>query len=317
VLARTPGVAPQPVRTTIDLRVQRAAETALARVGNAGFVAVRASTGQVVAVVSNPATAEFDRALDGRYPPGSTFKIITSTALLGANVAPGQTTSCPEQFPTGGRTFTNFEGEHRGSLTFAQAFAISCNTAFIQLGATLSDDALATAAQTYGFGSRFDLGVASTSGTFPRPSDTVEHAAALIGQAKTTASPLEMTTVAAAVDAGTWRSPVLVLAPPPTQPQATHPLAPAITTALRSFMLDVVANGTGKSAAVPGAPPVAGKTGTAEFGTATPPATHAWFVGYRGDLAFGVLVEGGGAAGSLVGGRDAAPIAGRFLTALG
>jgi cell division protein FtsI/penicillin-binding protein 2 len=76
-------------------------------------------------------------------------------------------------------------------------------------------------------------------------------------------------------------------------------------------MLGVVSNGTGTAASVRGQPPVAGKTGTAEFGTAVPPQTHAWFVGYRGDLAFGVLVEDGG-----VGGRVAAPLAAQFLTAL-
>ena len=76
-------------------------------------------------------------------------------------------------------------------------------------------------------------------------------------------------------------------------------------------MRGVVTGGTGTAANVPGAP-VFGKTGTAEFGTAQPPQTHAWFVGYRGDLAVAVLVEGGG-----VGGRVAAPIAATFLRSAG
>jgi cell division protein FtsI/penicillin-binding protein 2 len=313
VLARKAGVAPQPVRTTIDLRVQRAAEAALAGVNHAALVVEQPSTGAILAVVSTPASEEFDRALDGRYPPGSTFKIITSAALLGSGVGAGQPTTCPPRFTVDGRSFTNFEGESRPSLTFAQAFTISCNTAFIQLGSRLSDDQLARTAQTFGFGAKFDLGVAATSGTFPAPAGAVDHAASVIGQAKVTASPLEMTTVAAAVQDGTWRAPNLVTDPAPTTPTTTHALDPTVVSALQSFMHDVVASndGTGTAARLPGTP-VAGKTGTAEFGTGNPPPEHAWFVGYRGDLAFGVLVEGGG-----VGGRVAAPLAAKLLTALG
>jgi cell division protein FtsI/penicillin-binding protein 2 len=313
VLARRAGVAPQSVRTTIDLGVQRAAETTLAGGNHAALVVVRPSTGAILAVVSTPATEEFDRALDGRYPPGSTFKIVTSAALLGSGVPATQPTTCPATLPVGGRTFTNFEGESRPSLTFAQAFTISCNTAFIKLGSRLSDDQLAHTAQTFGFGAKFDLGVAATSGSFPAPAGAVDHAASVIGQAKVTASPLEMTTVAAAVQAGTWRAPTLLIDPAPATPPATHALDPNVVSALQSFMHDVVASsdGTGTAARLPGTP-VAGKTGTAEFGTGNPPAEHAWFVGYRGDLAFGVLVEGGG-----VGGRVAAPLAAKLLTALG
>jgi cell division protein FtsI/penicillin-binding protein 2 len=82
---------------------------------------------------------------------------------------------------------------------------------------------------------------------------------------------------------------------------------------LRALMRAVVAEGTARQAfaRLPG-PPVYGKTGTAEFGSGTPPATHAWFVGYRGDVAFAVVVEGGG-----VGGQVAAPVAASFLRALG
>ncbi len=309
---RRPGVAPQPVKTTIDLGVQRAAEGALANVAKpAAFVAVRPSTGQILAVVSTPVTTEFNRALQGQYPPGSTFKIVTSAALLGAGASGDTTTSCPASLDVAGRKFTNFEGEAQAKLSLATAFSKSCNTAFIQLGSTLGDQQLVTTAQTFGFGVTFDLGIAASSGSFPAPASAVEHAEAVIGQAKVVASPLEMTTVAAAVADGTWRSPVLVTDPAPVRPPVTNLLPTPVTDTLRRFMLGVVANGTGTAASIPGNPPVAGKTGTAEFGTAVPPRTHAWFVGSRGDLAFGVLVEDGG-----VGGRVAAPLGARFLTAL-
>jgi len=80
---------------------------------------------------------------------------------------------------------------------------------------------------------------------------------------------------------------------------------------LRSLMREVVTSGTG--IAVRSAPggPVSAKTGTAEYGTAVPPRTHAWFIGFQGDVAFAVLVEDGGTGGSV-----AAPLAGSFLSHL-
>jgi cell division protein FtsI/penicillin-binding protein 2 len=312
VLLRRPGIAPQPVRTTLDLRVQRAAEDALAGVTQpAAFVAMRPSTGQVLAVVSTPITMEFNRALQGQYPPGSTFKIVTSAALLAAGATGDTATSCPAQLNVGGRAFKNFEGETQARLSFATAFAKSCNTAFIQLGATVTGEQLASTARSLGFGTTFDLGIGASSGSFPTPSGAVEQAESVIGQGAVVASPLEMTTVAAAVADGTWRSPTLVADPPPARPPATNALPLPVTDALRTFMRGVVSNGTGTAASVPGQPPVAGKTGTAEFGSAVPPRTHALFVGYRGDLAFGVVVEDGG-----VGGRVAAPLAAKFLNTL-
>jgi cell division protein FtsI/penicillin-binding protein 2 len=118
-----------------------------------------------------------------------------------------------------------------------------------------------------------------------------------------------MATVAATVASGTWHSPSLT-----TQPRAdvhaARTLTPTTALALRNFMASVVqGEGTAAGAGLP--PGTFGKTGTAEFGDANPPETHAWFVGYRDNLAFAVIVEGGG-----VGGRVAAPIAARFLNGL-
>jgi cell division protein FtsI/penicillin-binding protein 2 len=115
-----------------------------------------------------------------------------------------------------------------------------------------------------------------------------------------------MATVAAAVASGGWRPPRL-LADNPQGPVST--LDPGVDATLKDLTAEVVRSGTGTAAAVAGQQ-VAGKTGTAEFGGTDPNATHAWFIGYRGGLAFAVLVEGGG-----VGGRVAAPLAARFLAA--
>jgi cell division protein FtsI/penicillin-binding protein 2 len=208
-----------------------------------------------------------------------------------------------------GRTFQNFEGEAEPALSFEHAFAISCNTAFIGLAQKLPADALAAAARTFGFGTALDLGLAARAGSFPDPRDETERAAAAIGQGRVTASPVVMAEVAGTVAAGQWHAPALVLDPARPSTATTPPLETAVVTALRTAMTEVVRTGTGTAAAVPGQP-VAGKTGTAEYGNDTPPRTHAWFIGFRGDLAFAVLVEGGG-----VGGRVAAPIARTFLAA--
>ena len=305
------GTSPQPVRTTLDLPTQQRAEAALGSTAPAALVAVRPSDGAVRAVVSTPVTEEFDRALDGAYPPGSTFKVVTATALLRNGVTLDTAATCPAMLTVNGRQFRNFEGETEPTLPFLRAFAISCNTAFIGLAQKLPDDALATAAQSFGFGPPLELGVAARPGSFPAPGDPTERAAAAIGQARVTASPVVMAGVAGTVAAGQWHAPTLVIDPAPAARPTAAPLEAAVVAALRTAMTAVVtsAGGTGTAAAIPGQP-IAGKTGTAEFGTDTPPKTHAWFIGFRGDLAFAVIVEGGG-----VGGRVAAPIAHTFLAA--
>lgn len=303
-LFRFPGTAPAPVGTTLDRRTQEAAEQALAGVtGPAALVAVDAGTGDVRAVVSRPFDQPFDRALAGQYPPGSTFKVVTTAALLGAGTRPDTAVACPPQATVGGQAFRNFEGGSLGGTTFRTAFAQSCNTAFVTLSANLTDAALAAAATTFGFGADYDLGLPTEGATFPAPRDVAERASQAIGQGRVEASPLHMATVAAAVASGGWRAPRLLT----DRPQAPPTALDANTAAtLKELTAEVVRSGTGTAAAVPGQQ-VGGKTGTAEFG---PDAdrTHAWFIGYRGSLAFAILVEGGG-----VGGRVAAPLAARFL----
>ncbi len=310
-LASVGGVAPQPVQTTIDLPTQRAAEAAVGVTSPAALVAIRPSDGAVRAVVSTPVAESFDRALDGAYPPGSTFKVVTSAALLQHGTTPDTNATCPPTITVNGRDFKNFEGEAEPTLPFSRAFAISCNTAFIGLAQNLPPDALGAAAHEFGFDVVPQIGLSAKGGSFPTPKDATERVAAAIGQGRVTASPLTMAGVAATAAAGTWHAPLLVTDPAPAAPAVTAipALAPAVADPLRALMTGVVQNGTGTAAGIAGQP-VAGKTGTAEFGTDVPPKTHAWFIGFRNDLAFSVIVEGGG-----VGGRVAAPIARTFLLA--
>jgi cell division protein FtsI/penicillin-binding protein 2 len=310
MIKKFPGQPARSVRLTIDRRIQSAAEAALAGVPlPAALVAIDPATGGIRAVVSKP-DGGFNRALDGAYPPGSTFKVITSTALLSAGRTWATPAPCPSTLKIDGRTFRNFEGEANGALDLARAFAISCNNAFIGLGDQLPANALTQAAALYGFNTKWSLPIPSAAGTFPTPKDGAERAASAIGQGRILASPAQMASVAAAVAAGQWHAPTLTSIPVVAGPKVA-PLDPSVVAALRGFMAGVV--GPGGTAASAGLPPgTIGKTGTAEFGNANPPATHAWFIGYRNNLAFAVIVEGGG-----VGGQVAAPLAAKFLNALG
>ncbi len=301
------GTPPEPVRTTLDRRTQEAAEAALAGVTSpAAIVAVDSATGDVRAVVSRPFDQPFNRALAGQYPPASTFKIVTTAALLGMGTKPESPIACPPEATVGGQTFRNFEGGSLGGTTFRSAFAQSCNTAFVALSANLADAALSAAATSFGFGAKYDLGLPTAGAAFPAPKDLAERASEAIGQGRVVASPLHMATVAAAVASGGWRAPRLLSDSPPG---AVTTLDPQTAATLKDLTTEVVRTGTGMAAAVAGQQ-VAGKTGTAEIGGADADRTHAWFIGYRGTLAVSVLVEGGG-----VGGRVAAPLASKFFAA--
>jgi cell division protein FtsI/penicillin-binding protein 2 len=311
VLHRFAGKDGEAVETTIDPRAQEAAEAALDPVAKpAALVAIQPSTGELVAVVNTPVQG-YNRALLGRYPPGSTFKVVTAGALLAGGLRPGDPVDCPKEAKVGGRTFGNFEDEVLGRIPFSSAFAHSCNTAFVQQAAKrLDGDELVAAAAQYGFGLDPSPGIPAVTSRVPPPSDRADLAAESFGQGRVTASPLQMALVAATVADGRWRHPKLVTEGEGSSPaEAPDPLDGKVAGTLRTLMRQVVTEGTAAPAGLPGK--VGGKTGTAEFGTGDPLPTHAWFIGFRGDLAFAVVVEDGG-----VGGRVAAPAAARFLRGL-
>jgi cell division protein FtsI/penicillin-binding protein 2 len=305
-LQHFPGTAPVALETTIDPTIQSAAESAMAGVTqNAALVALDAATGQVRAVVNRPDDG-FDRAIAGSYPPGSTFKVMTSDALLSKGDTLTTTVTCPTSIVVDGKTFKNIEGEATGTIDLQQAFVESCNTAYVQMTQTLTPAQLTSAADTFGFNTPESLGLTSAESSFPPLKDIVDQAGASIGQAEVLASPVHMAGVAAAVASGAWHQPTLIAGTTAT----VTPLDPSVAANLRTLMGLVVTQGTGTAAQLPGTP-VYGKTGTAEFGNANPPMSHAWFIGFRGSIAFAVIVEGGG-----VGGKVAAPLAAKFLSAL-
>ncbi len=291
------GAPRQPVRTTLDLDVQAAAEAALDGLGApAALVAIDSATGQVRAAASRPVVGS-PRAFTS-YAPGSVFKVVTATALLDSGLTLSSPLACPDDF----RGTGNASSVRPGPTTLLGAFTQSCNTAFLSAAEELPDGALAQAAELYGFGVPAVLPIAAESGSFPTGGGS-QDATAAIGQGRVEASPLLMASVLAAVESGAWHQPSLL---PDALPSA-RPLRPATAQALRTMLRNAVENGSGSAADLPGSL-VSGKTGTAELGEGQ---QHAWFAGYRNGLAFCVFVERGQS-----GGATAAPVAARFLRAL-
>ena len=298
----------EPLETTISAEVQTAAEDALDGVkGGAALVALDPKTGDILAVANRPTDEGANIAFTGQYPPGSTFKVVSTAALLDTGFDTTEIVECPESVNVGGRDFVNFEGSAAGAVPFSTDFSQSCNTAFVSLAEELEPSALPAKASEFGIGIDPKLALDAFAGDVPEAEDEVEQAAAMIGQARILVSPLVMAGVAATVESGEWHRPRLIADDPE---KAGEPLGARDANELRTLMRSVVTSGTGTAlAAVPGEP--IGKSGTAEFGTDDPPKTHAWFIAARDDVAVAVLVEKGTS-----GGEVAAPIAASFLTAL-
>ena len=309
----TPPVAGAPVRTTLNVAVQNAADTAVAGEKQpSALVAVRISDSAVLAVANGPDGGTVDTASTGQVPPGSTFKMVSTLGLLQKKaVTPDTVVDCPKTKSVEGREFKNSHDMVLGKVPFRTDFAKSCNTAFVNLSPKLGADGLQAAGAAVGLGTPWDLGAAAFSGKVSPGDSPTELAAASFGQGQTVVSPLAMAGATAAVARGKFVQPKLVLDPPPAKPAADGPaLDAAVAEPLREMMREVVTKGTATDLRrVPGKP-VYGKTGTAEFQNGSE-ETHAWFVGWQGDIAFAVMVQKGGA-----GAEAAVPIAARFLTAM-
>ena len=309
-VATLPSRPGTPVSTTIEPSVQRAAEAALAgEKKSAALVAVNASTGAVLAAVS--ANSGFDQAIDGGFPPGSTFKVITSTALISHGLSPQSAASCPGTATVDGEVFHNAEGEAPVS-NLMQAFTESCNTAFIKLATGhLSPPDFPAAAAMFGLGKSPHIGLTAFGGSVPKPTDQADLAATSIGQGRVLVSPLSMAMVAAAADTGTVRAPRLVTGR--CQRRLRHRHGPAAGFGGQGPARDDGLGGRPGTAAGQGLPSgTYGKTGTAEYGTSKPLKIDAWLMGFKGNIAFAALVVN--AAGD--GGPTCGPIVARFLNGL-
>ena len=308
VLASSEPKAAEPVRTTIDVGVQQAVATALAgRFG--GIAALDAKSGAIRGLAGI--------AFSAPQPPGSTFKIITTTAALEEKLVTPKT-----EFPVethaiiDGVELENANGESCGG-SFANSFAHSCNSVFAPLGVKIGAAKLVDTAERYGF--NLDPAVpGAMPSTLPAASDIaspLELGATAIGQGRVLATPLLLASVAQTIaSGGVRRTPAVVRDGPPEKARVT---SRKVARTIEDLMVGVVNYGTGTAASL--APiGVAGKTGTAELEDTTDEEddveqtpgsdTDAWFTAYapvkNPEIAVAVLLVRNGA-----GGETAAPAA--------
>ncbi|TWH03631.1 cell division protein FtsI/penicillin-binding protein 2 [Nocardioides sp. J9] len=302
----------EPLALTLDQRLQSLAEQVLGGVRPASaLVAVRPSDGAILAAANGSGTGGQNHATFGQFAPGSTFKAVTSLALLRAGLTPTTPVQCPATTVVDGKQFKNYSdypSSAIGTIPLEEAIAQSCNTALINARDELADGDLADAAASLGLGIDHDLGFPAYFGEVPPPASETEGAADLIGQGKVLASPMAMAAVAASVQAGTTVVPRLVEDVDVSVPKEAKPLRKQEARQLKAMLRRVVTNGSGRGLAdVPG-PPVIAKTGTAEYADGGTVRTHAWMIAAQGDLAVAVFVQTGQS-----GSQTAGPLLEAFL----
>ncbi|GEE02478.1 penicillin-binding protein [Gordonia spumicola] len=287
------------VALTLSRTVQDAAQNAVNAVQGkqAMTVAISASTGKILAIAQN---GDADRAgfpaAAGQFPPGSTFKMVTSAAAMNGRLSdPEAQVQCPGEITIGERTIPNYDGFSLGQVTLRQAFAASCNTTFADLASRMGPSDLAHAATAMGLGSQYTIaGIDSKSGSVPIEPDLVRRSEDGFGQGTVLASPLGMAIVAGTAATGHRPVPQLINDRDTTVVGPSIDLDASVYARLRTMMRAVVTSGTASAIADQGE--VYGKTGEAEVNG----GSHAWFAGYRGDIAFATLIVLGGGSESAV-----------------
>lgn len=288
------------VEVSLDFKVQQAAEQAvnLRQDMQTMIVAIRPSTGEILAVAqSDLADKQGDIALNGQYPPGSTFKIISAgMGLEDQGLTPGSIVPCPGSMNIYGRIVNNYNQFALGNVPLETAFARSCNTTFADISTKAQPGELKGIAQSFGLGVDFQIpGLTTITGSVPEGETPLDRTEAGYGQGLTLASPFGMALVSATVAAGKTPTPTLISGHETTKTVEAKSLSDKTINELRQVMRAVVLPG-GTAGGMRAGGEIHGKTGEAEISG----GSHAWFTGYRGDLAWATLVVLGGGSETAV-----------------
>ncbi|MDF3145958.1 MULTISPECIES: penicillin-binding transpeptidase domain-containing protein [unclassified Streptomyces] len=299
---------PGKLETTLSASAQAAAEKAVKQYDQSSVVALKPSTGEVLAVANHRDDA-FNAAFEGKVAPGSTMKIITAAMLIDNGVTSmNGPAPCPDTAMWQSQNFKNLKGlkaDETANATLAGGFARSCNTAFIKL---IDEDPLTDASLTQEAEERFGLGrgdwktgITSVDGSVPASSGP-DRAANAIGQGQVQMNPLNMASVTATAITGTFRQPYLVSRDLDDRQFATADGLRASTAAQLKQMMRLTATspqGTAVRVMAGLGGDIGAKTGSAEIdGKAT---SDSWFTGFRNDVAAAALSQQGGHGGDAAG----------------
>ncbi|MFC8035948.1 penicillin-binding transpeptidase domain-containing protein [Streptomyces griseoincarnatus] len=295
---------PGKLRTTLSAGVQAAAEKAVKDFPESSVVALKPSTGEVLAVANNRSDG-FNAAFQGQVAPGSTMKIITAAMLIDNGVTSmNGPAPCTDTAVWKSQTFKNLTGmEPNEGATLANSFLRSCNTAFIKLiDEEPVDDASLTreAQERFGLGrDDWKTGIASFDGSVPA-SGGPDRAANAIGQGQVQMNPLNMASVTATAVTGAFRQPYLV-SPELDGRQLAQAkgLSSETSAQLKEMMRLTATQGTAQKAMSGLGGDIGAKTGSAEVdGNAT---SDSWFTGFRNDVAAAAMAQQGGHGGDAAG----------------
>jgi hypothetical protein len=310
VLFGKEGGEAKPLTSSLSVKTQAAAQAAVNGTGgSAMIVAISVSTGDILAVAQNAAAGDTPKALSGLYAPGSTFKIVTAAAAMQQSGVTADTVlECPGSAQIGARTIKN-AGFEKPPLPLHGAFAVSCNTTFAKLASDLSPTGLKQAADQFGLNADFDIpGIPTETGKVEAEGSKTEQVEDGIGQGTVQVSPFGAALMAATAASGKTITPKLWHGIDTTVTTKYSAPPGGVTSALRKMMAEVVSGGTATS--LRGSGNVAGKTGTAQFSDSDLSKANGWFVGYKGDVAFAVLLEGSNSS------TPALPVTAKFLAGL-